>query len=240
MQRSREVRITEALRKEIASIVDERIREVRVTREDFSELRTIVRELAEAQKRTEQRVEELAEAQKRTEQRVEELAEAQKRTEQRVEELAEAQKRTEEEIRILASGQREIRAELGGLSRTMSYAFENEAFRMLPSLLKERFNIELSQRLIREEIRGKEINIFGRGRRDGEEILIIGEAKLRLDERRENIEEIFHELEEKEKAAKEEYGEKETFKILVTHFATRGSLRRAAERGILVVQSFEW
>jgi hypothetical protein len=38
--------------------------------------------LAEAQKRTEQRVEELAEAQKRTEQRVEELAEAQKRTEQ--------------------------------------------------------------------------------------------------------------------------------------------------------------
>jgi len=212
MQRSREVRITEALRKEIASIVDERIREVRVTREDFSELRTIVRELAEAQKRTEQRVEE----------------------------LAEAQKRTEEEIRILARGQREIRAELGGLSRTMSYAFENEAFRMLPSLLKERFNIELSQRLIREEIRGKEINIFGRGRRDGEEILIIGEAKLRLDERRENIEEIFHELEEKEKAAKEEYGEKETFKILVTHFATRGSLRRAAERGILVVQSFEW
>ncbi|MGB9870162.1 MAG: hypothetical protein ACPLYD_00660, partial [Anaerolineae bacterium] len=41
---------------------------------DFNELKEIVRELAEAQKRTEQRVEELAEAQKRTEQRVEELA----------------------------------------------------------------------------------------------------------------------------------------------------------------------
>jgi DNA repair exonuclease SbcCD ATPase subunit len=76
-----------------------------VKRSDFEELKAVVRELAEAQKRTEQRVEELAEAQKRTEERltrlegvVEELAEAQKRTEQRVEELAEAQKRTEERL----------------------------------------------------------------------------------------------------------------------------------------------
>jgi chromosome segregation ATPase len=66
--------------------------------EDILNLPQVVRELAEAQKRTEQRVEELAKAQKRTEQRVEELAEAQKRTEQRVEELAEAQKRSEERI----------------------------------------------------------------------------------------------------------------------------------------------
>ncbi|MCX8069081.1 MAG: hypothetical protein N2738_01105, partial [Thermodesulfovibrionales bacterium] len=54
-----------------------------VTRQEFYELHMIVKELAEAQKRTEQRVEELAEAQKRTEKKVEELAEAQKRTEKR-------------------------------------------------------------------------------------------------------------------------------------------------------------
>ncbi|MDW8279420.1 MAG: hypothetical protein RMJ85_15480, partial [Anaerolineales bacterium] len=74
---------------------------------DILELPVVVRELAEAQRRTEQRVEELAqaqrelaEAQRRTEQRVEELAqaqrelaEAQRRTEQRVEELAQAQQR---------------------------------------------------------------------------------------------------------------------------------------------------
>lgn len=40
---------------------------------DMVELRAVVRDLAEAQKRTEQRVEELAEAQKRTEQRIMEL-----------------------------------------------------------------------------------------------------------------------------------------------------------------------
>ena len=65
-----------------------------VTKDEFADLKVVVHELAEAQKRTETRVEELAEAQKRTETRVEELAEAQKRTETRVEELAEAQKRT--------------------------------------------------------------------------------------------------------------------------------------------------
>jgi len=239
-----------------------------VTKQEFRELKGIVEDLAEAQKRTEQRVEELAQAQKNTELRltrlekaVEELAQAQKRTEQRVEELAQAQKntelrltrlekaveelaqaqkRTEEEVRKLARGLQDTRSELGGLSRTISYAFENEAFRMLPNFLKTRYNIEIFERLVREEIGGKEINIFGRAKRNGDEIFIIGEAKLRLDERRENIEDIFSELEEKERLVKTEYGEKDTIKILITHFATKGALKKAQEKGIIVVQSFEW
>ncbi|MGQ9748920.1 MAG: hypothetical protein ACUVR9_04960, partial [Desulfosoma sp.] len=67
--------LTSELYKTIITIVDERVREIRVTREDFDDLKQVVRELAEAQKRTEARVEELAEAQKRTELRLEELAE---------------------------------------------------------------------------------------------------------------------------------------------------------------------
>jgi len=64
-----------------------------------------VEELAQAQKRTEERldrleavVEELAQAQKRTEQRVEELAQAQKRTEERVTELAQAQTEARKDV----------------------------------------------------------------------------------------------------------------------------------------------
>jgi hypothetical protein len=68
------------------------------TKTDVDELKEALHRLAEAQARTERRVEELAEAQRRTERRVEELAEAQARTERRVEELAEAQRRTEEEF----------------------------------------------------------------------------------------------------------------------------------------------
>jgi len=113
-------KITPGIKKEIIKIIDERIREVHVTREDFRELKEIVRdlgiktaELADAQKRTEQRVEELAEAQKRTEQRVEELAEAQKKSEERLtrveialDELAQAQKRTEQRVEELAEAQK--------------------------------------------------------------------------------------------------------------------------------------
>ncbi len=87
-----------------------------VTKTEFNELKNVVQDLADAQKRTDdsvtklsQKVEELAEAQRRTETKVEELAEAQKRTDdsvtkltQKVEELAEAQRRTEIKVEELA------------------------------------------------------------------------------------------------------------------------------------------
>jgi len=62
------------------------------SREDFSELKEIVKDLAQAQKRTEGELEKLKVV-------VHELAQAQKRTEERVEELAQAQKKTEEEFK---------------------------------------------------------------------------------------------------------------------------------------------
>jgi hypothetical protein len=55
-----------------------------VLSEELLTLPQVVRDLAEAQRRTEQRVTELAEAQRRTEQRVAALVAAQQRTEQRI------------------------------------------------------------------------------------------------------------------------------------------------------------
>ncbi|MHA1209521.1 MAG: hypothetical protein ACTSSA_15105, partial [Candidatus Freyarchaeota archaeon] len=75
----------------IIKIVDERVREIRVTREDFDKLTATVNKLAEAQHRTEERLEQLAEAQRRTEERL-------TRLESVVEQLAEAQRRTEERL----------------------------------------------------------------------------------------------------------------------------------------------
>jgi len=223
-----EFKITPTIKKEIIKIVDERIREVHVTKEDFSELKGIVGELAEAQKRTEQRVEELAEAQKRTEDRI-------TRLEVVVEELAEAQKRTEEEIRRLAIGLDNLRGDVGGLSRSFGYAFENEAFRMLPGILKEKYGIEIMEKFIRAEIRDKEINILGFGKKDGADLVIVGEAKTRLERM-----DVFDELEEKINIVREEYKDKEVVKVLVTHFASKKILKVAEETGVIVVQSFEW
>lgn len=244
---------------------------------DFNELKAIVKELAEAQKRTELKVEELAEAQKRTELKMgelaeaqkesqkeisrldktmQELAEAQKRTELKVEELAEAQKETEkeiqrlvkglnetrEEVQLLVRGLNETRGELGGLSRSVGYALENEAYRLLPKLLKKSYGIELEEKLIRAEIGGKEINIFGKAKRDGGDVLIVGETKLRLDDRRKTKDErdVFEELEEKVMAVREEYEGEEIVRVLITHYATKGFMMKSKEKGVIVVQSFEW
>jgi hypothetical protein len=67
-----------------------------VLTDELLSLPDLVRELTQAQARTEQHLEELALAQARTEQRVEELAQAQARTEQSLKELAQAQARTEQ------------------------------------------------------------------------------------------------------------------------------------------------
>jgi len=98
---------------EFADALEKKLRDqLAVRRQDFDELRAVVHELAQAQKRTEERldrleavVEELAQAQKRTEERldrleavVEELAQAQKRTEERVTELAQAQTEARKDV----------------------------------------------------------------------------------------------------------------------------------------------
>jgi DNA repair ATPase RecN len=212
-----------------------------------------VAELAEAQKKTEQKVAELIEAQKRTEQRVEELAQAQKETEQKIKELTEAQKKTEEEVRELTRQVRalteemreikmelrDVRRELGGLGKSFSYSLENEAFRMLPKFLKEKYSIEIEEKFIRKEIGGKEINIFGFGKKDGKSIIVIGEARTRIDTK-EKIEEVLQDVEEKEKVVAEEYKGFDIVKIIITHFASNLSLELAKQRGFIIIQSFEW
>jgi seryl-tRNA synthetase len=205
-----------------------------VTKTEFNELKEIVRDLG-------QTVRELAEAQKRTEERVNELAEAQKRTEERVgtleqtvRELAEAQKRTEEEIRKLTKGLQQMRSEVGGLSRSVSYALENEAYRYLPRFLKERHGIEVLDRIIRTYVDTKEVNIFGRVRKGGEEMYLVGEAVLKLDSAS-KLKQVWDTV----MVVKQKYGV-EVLPIIVTHFARPEVLEKAGKAGILVVQSFEW
>jgi chromosome segregation ATPase len=202
-------KITPAIKSEIIKIVDARIKEAHVTKEDFSELKNIVKdigvkvgELAEAQKRTEIKVEELAEAQrelaeaqKRTEIKVEELvtaqrelAEAQKRTEIKVEALAEAQQKTEmaltkltenvdaltEKVGELTERTDATNIKLGGLDRSLGYAFENEAYRHLPEILKSQHGIEIKEKIIRTRIGGREIDLLGHALREGREVLVVG------------------------------------------------------------------
>ena len=151
-----------------------------------------------------------------------------------VQELAEAQKRTEEEIRKLSGSLKRTREEVGGLSRSVAYALENEAYRKLPQFLKEHYGIELQERFIRAEVAGKEINIYGRVRKDGKRYILVGEAVLRLDDASKvrKVVETAKLVEREERV--------EVIPLVVTHFARKRILELAAKKGITVVQSFEW
>ncbi len=116
-----------------------------VSRDEFGELKQIVAELAEAQKRTEAKVAELAEAQKRTDAKVAELAEAQKRTEAKVAELAEAQKRTEAKVAELAEAQKQMAAEF--------QRFREETATEFQKVWKAIYELTEAQKRTEEELR---------------------------------------------------------------------------------------
>jgi len=154
--------IEPSLRKIFLAIFEEieRQREENVTKKEFNELKDIVKELAEAQKRTEEKVRE----------------------------LAEAQKRTEAELKNLISEHRKTREQVGGLAHTVGYVLEDRAYRGLPELLMKDFRVEITEALKRDYVeikpgRYEEINIIGRGKIDGRGVWIIGDCKTQLKKR---------------------------------------------------------
>ena len=131
---------------------------------DFNELKAIVKDLAKSQR---------------------ELAEAQKGTELKIEELAEAQKNTEKELRELVGEHRKTRTQLGGLSMTIGYTLEDKAFKTLPTLLKKDYGLIVKEKLRRKFVtdnKGQpiEVNIIGQADQNGQTSVIVGEAKSQL------------------------------------------------------------
>jgi seryl-tRNA synthetase len=255
------VGLTAEMYRAVITIVDERVREIRVTREDFNELKGAVQELAQAQARTEQRVEELAQAQARTEQRVEELAQAQARTEQRVEELAQAQARTEQrvggleramqelaqaqarteqQIEKLVEAQQNLAQQVGRLSDTIGFGLEDIAKVVLPGYLQRHFGVMLEGVLGEElnrhffHINGTdvEINLYGEGQRDGQRVVVLGEAKSRIYGN--DVEKFAHNLVVMDHVLKGE-----VVRVMFGYFIHPSAEIAARERDILLVASYQ-
>ena len=206
----------------------------------LSRLEAVVADLTDAQKETEKRLAELIETQKEHDRRISkletaivELTNAQKETEKRLSRLERVVEELTMNVNKLTKEVTVIKKEIGGLSRTV-YALENEAFRMLPKFLKERYNIEIIDRLIRTEIKGREVNFFAKAVRNGEEIFVIGESTLRFDSKK-KLSQVLKSLE-----SVTELLRGEVVPILVTHYAKPKLKEEAEKRGILVIQSFEW
>jgi len=123
-----------------------------VTKAEFNELTAVVRELAEAQQRTELRVEELAEAQH---------------------ELAAAQKQTEWAVRDLAK-------QVGGLSNALGGSLEDFACDLVPELLEKHWQMQIESAGPEDLLIGRkhrEIDVVVRGTIAGKPVVVVCEAK---------------------------------------------------------------
>ncbi len=206
-------RLDEPFRDAFLSLAEEveRSRADTVSRDDFRELRDIVKELAEAQKRTEVRMEE----------------------------LAEAQERTEHALQLLSTEHRKTREQVGGLATTVGYRLEDEAFKALLNLLKKEHGLEVEGRLKRqfvEDSQGKmvEVNIFGSAIRNGDKVIILGEAKSQLS--RKGVDEF---VRKEIKRFSEIF--KEIFPVMVTYMISAQDVEEyARKKGIAVYYSYDF
>ena len=188
-----------------------------IKREEFEKLKEAIEKLTLAQQKTEERLNQLA---------------------QRVDQLAIAQQKTEIEIKNLTITVKRMQKELGGLSHSVGFDLENRAYKALPHLLKERFGIRVEDRLLRQFIeypdgKEEEVNIFGKARKNGKIIYIIGESKTHLSIK--DIDKFKRRLSRIEKVIKEE-----KFPIFVVHSASPRIVKYAEENGFSVFFSYEF
>jgi hypothetical protein len=177
-------KLTPEMKEEIIALIDKRVKEHYVTRSDFKALQSIVKELSinvkelsEAQKRTEQRIEELTQAQKNTEKRVDTLA-------QRMEELAISLKETQIELKQLAHEHTITRKLLGDLTNTVGYGLEDTIMKYIYDYAQKEYGISINtvdrRYITYPDGRYDEINIYAEGTKNGNTVYIIGESKAQL------------------------------------------------------------
>jgi len=170
---------------------------------------------------------------------VKELAEAQTRTEARIEELAEAQTRTENELRELVVEHKKTRRQLGGFSTTVGYGLEDKAFKALPELLKRDFKLVVRGRLKRQYVKdnkGKEIelNIIGDALKNGKKVVIVGESKSPLSKN--GVNELI-----RKKLKRLEGVFEEIFPVLITYMISGPDVERyVKDKGIALYYSYDF
>lgn len=140
--------------------VEEKTRIISVGRSDFEELKGIVRQLAETQNRTEQRLDALAESQW---------------------ELTEAQKRTEISVRALSIGLKDLRTQVGGLSMAVGYGIEDRLIPHIKHFALQEFGMEVTlvdrRNIVYSDGKYDEINLYVEGKKDSVPVFLILECK---------------------------------------------------------------
>jgi len=204
----------------ISKKLDEREKIITIGRSDLNELKDAVKNLIISQ-------DQLTIAQFQSEKRLDSLT-------VKMEELTDAQIKTERRLGELGS-------HIKGIGKSIGYMLENEAYRFLPQILNTKYGIEVKEKILRKGIEYSdgeedEINIICKGKKNGEEIYVIGESRSRLDKR--DIKDIINTAEKLKQLP--EFKANKQFLLVVTHYAAPSVLRYAELKNIAVVQSYEF
>mgnify|MGYP000939499238 CR=1 FL=1 len=138
-----------------------------VTKAEFQELRVVVNELAEAQKRTEERVEE--------------LAQAQKRTEESIKELIRAQRENEKILKNFMVAFDDLKKQVGGLSMVVGYGIEDNLMPLMPQFVQNNYKVKACEverkYILYDNGSYDEVNLHIHAKTNGKDVYIIGECK---------------------------------------------------------------
>jgi hypothetical protein len=199
-----------------------------------------MRELVKVQARTEGELERLAQAQAGTEGRLSRLEEA-------LERLARAQAGTEEELKRLAQAQtytekalHSLAQQVGALSENIGFGLEDIGRVVLPGYLERHYGVRLEGPLGAElgrkffDVEGEyvELNLYGEGKRDGQKVIVLGEAKSRIHGR--EVEKFAHDA-----VLVEPLMKGEVMRVMFGFYIHPTAIEAAKEHQILLVASYQ-
>jgi len=122
---------------------------------------------------------------------------------------------------------------------SFGYTLENEAYKKLPELLKQDFNILIKERLKRQYLTDNqghkiEVNIVGKASKNGQDIVIIGESKSQLSKN--DVDRFI-----RKKLNRLQGVFKEIFVILITHMISNPEVEDyVKEKGFALYYSYDF
>ncbi len=191
-----------------------------------------IAQLAEQTQRNTEAIAQLAEQTQRNTEAIAALSEQTQRNTEAIAQLVKEARRSTERLDRLEK-------QVGGLSITVGFTLENEAYKALPALLERDYGLKVIGRLKRDyavDMEGNEyeVNILGEAQRDGEVLTIVGESKVQLSKQ-----DIDRFIRRKLKPLQRIYDR--IFPVLVTHMITsRGVDEYAREKGIALYFSYDF
>ncbi len=207
--------------------------------QDVSILTRRVDQLTERMDQLTERVDQLTQDVSILTRRVDQLTERMDQLTERVDQLTEDVRKLTGEMKNMKKEMAEMRKQLGGLSTTVGYTLENQAYRALPELLARDYGLRVEGALIRTFVRDEkgrplEVNIYGQARKNGQTLTILGEAKAQLSKN-----DVDRFLRRKVRPLSNVFPER--FLVLVTHMVSSPEVEEyARKKGVALYYSYQF